>query len=176
MVNPDEQLHTVREEAGFKRPVSKGLYYRTKDVNDGNGNFIASCTEYTQPRTHRDSEIKLWVQKTQRSDQFVMSKLSVIMADMESKFKSPLHLETTPMFGWSYPEAQIATWMSYDSEIEKILLKKLITNACRTRIKSNRLFNWICQTITFRFLTRNGKTSLPMNSVTDTRGNPPSYP
>ena len=29
--------------------------------------------------------------------------------------------------------------MSYVTEIQKILLKKVITNACRTRIKSNRL-------------------------------------
>ena len=29
--------------------------------------------------------------------------------------------------------------MSYDTEIQKILLVKLITNACRTRIKSDRL-------------------------------------
>ena len=96
---------------------------------------------------------------------------SVIMAIMELKFKSPLHLETTPMFGWSCPEAQIATWMRYDTETQKSLLKKLITSTCRTRIKSKRPPNWKCQTITFRFLNGNGKTSLPMNAVTDTRGN-----
>ena len=33
------------------------------------------------------------------------------------------------MLGWSYPEAQLATWMSYDTELHKFLLKKLITNA-----------------------------------------------
>ena len=33
------------------------------------------------------------------------------------------------------------------------------------------IFNWKCQTITFRFMNGNGKTSVPMNSVTNTRGN-----
>ena len=50
-------------------------------------------------------------------------------------------------------------------------LKQLITNACRTGVKSNRLFNWNCLTNTFQFLNGYGKTSLPMNSVPDTRGN-----
>ena len=104
----------------------------------------------------------------QRSVQFVMSKSSVIMAGMELKLNSLVHLETTPLCGWSHPEDHIATWMSYDTEIQKILLKKLITNACTTRIKSTRLLYGKCQTITFRFLNGNGKTSWPMNSVTDT--------
>ena len=108
----------------------------------------------------------------QRSVQFVMSKSSVIMADIKSKFKSPLHLERTPMLGWSYPEAEIATWMSYDTEIQKHLLKKLlITYTRRTRIKKNLQFNWKCQTITFRILNGSGKTLLPMNPNTDTRSN-----
>ena len=93
---------------------------------------------------------------------------SVIMADMEIQ---PLHLQTTPMFVWSHPAAHTDTCTSYDTEIQKILVKELITNACRTRIMSKRLFNWKCQTITFRFMNGNGKTSWPMNSVTDTRGN-----
>ena len=29
------------------------------------------------------------------------------------------------MFGWSYPEAQIATWMSYDTRIQNILQETL---------------------------------------------------
>ena len=63
----DEQLRTVCEEARFTRTVSKGMYYRTgEDVNDGYGNLNASCREYTVPRTHRNSEIKLWIQKVYR--------------------------------------------------------------------------------------------------------------
>ena len=77
----------------------------------------------------------------QRSVQLVMSRSLVFMADMELNFISLLHLETPIKFGWSYPEAQIATWRSYDTEIQTILLKKLITKVCRTRVKSNRLFN-----------------------------------
>ena len=109
----------------------------------------------------------------QRSVQFVMSKSSVVMADMESKFKSPLHGDNNNV------------WMVISRGSNRFLdklryrdpeknLKKLLTNACRTRIKSNRLFNWKCQTITFRFLNECGKTSLPTSSVTDTRGNPRS--
>ena len=64
MMNPDEQLRTVCEEAGFLRTVSEGMCYRSgEDVNDGHGRFIASCREYTLSRTHRDPEIKLWIQK-----------------------------------------------------------------------------------------------------------------
>ena len=55
--------------------------------------------------------------KIQRSDQFLMSRSSVILKFiLDSRFKSPL----------SYPEAQIVTWMSYDTEIQKNILKKLM--------------------------------------------------
>ena len=49
------------------------------------------------------------------------------------------------MFGCSYPEAQIATRMSYDTGIQNILqetLEKLIVEACRKLMRSSRLFNW----------------------------------
>ena len=59
----------------------------------------------------------------QRSDQFLKSRLSIILTNMESKFRSPLHLEITLMFGWSYPEAQTAMWMSCDTRIQNILQK-----------------------------------------------------
>ena len=40
------------------------MYYRTgADVNDGYGIVIEACREYTLPRTHRNSEIKLRMQK-----------------------------------------------------------------------------------------------------------------
>ena len=48
------------------------------------------------------------------------------------------------MFGRSYPEAQIGTWMSYDTGIQNILqekLKKLIMEAGRKLMRNNRLFN-----------------------------------
>ena len=64
MMNLDEQFHTVREEAGSKRPVSKGMYYTQ---NRGRERWIWKfhriMHRYTRPRTHRDSEIKLWVTK-----------------------------------------------------------------------------------------------------------------
>ena len=32
-------------------------------MNDGFGNLTASCREYTLPRAHQDSVVKLWIQK-----------------------------------------------------------------------------------------------------------------
>ena len=63
-MTPEEQLRTLSGGAGFIRTVSKGMYYRIgDDVNDGFGNLIASCREYTLSRTHRDSDAKLWMYK-----------------------------------------------------------------------------------------------------------------
>ena len=40
------------------------MYYSTSDgTNDGFGNLMASCREYTLPRAHKDSVVKLWVQR-----------------------------------------------------------------------------------------------------------------
>ena len=76
MMNPDEQLCTSGEGAGFLRTVSKDMYYRTgEDVNDVYGNIIASCREYTLPRTHRDSDIKLWIQKLSEIGPFLDVKI-----------------------------------------------------------------------------------------------------
>ena len=64
MMNFDEKLRTVCEEAGFKRPVFKGMYLRTsEDVSDGFGNLIASCRECSQLRAHQDSVVKLWIHR-----------------------------------------------------------------------------------------------------------------
>ena len=88
------------------------------DVNDGFGILIASCREYSLGLIEI-LKSNFGYKMLQRSYQFVMSKSSVIMKFMVSRFKFPLHLETTPLFGWSYPEARIATWMSYDTETGK---------------------------------------------------------
>ena len=114
---------------------------------------------------------------TQRSDLFLRSTLSVILTLMELKFRSPLHLETTPMFGWSYPEAQIATWMSYDTRIQNILqetLKKPIMGACKKLMRNNRLLNrdlnafliWWPHSCSRKSSFGNGKTSLPLSTAT----------
>ena len=53
MMTREEQFRTVSEGTGFIRTVSKGMYYRTgEDENDGFGNFVTSCQEYTLSRTH----------------------------------------------------------------------------------------------------------------------------
>ena len=63
-MNPDEQLRTVFEQAGFITPVSKVMNYRTgADVNDGFGNLIATYREHTLSQTHQDSVVKLWIQR-----------------------------------------------------------------------------------------------------------------
>ena len=62
MLDLDEQFRTIYESAGFTRPVSVGMYYRTgDDVNDGFGNLTTLRREYTLLRVHRDSVVKLWI-------------------------------------------------------------------------------------------------------------------
>ena len=147
------------------------MCYRTvDDVNDA-----ASCREYTLPRAHRDSVVKLWMQKTQGSDQFLMPRLSVIKTNMESKNRFPLHLETTPMSGWSHAEARTATWMTYDTRIQNRLpkdLQKPDTERSKKFVQSDRLLNRDLNAVhlmtTFPFLKENGKTSITSSSTTPT--------
>ena len=64
MMTSQEQHHTVCEEAGFVRTVSKEMCYKTgEEVDDVHANFIASCREYTFSRSHPDSEAKRWIHK-----------------------------------------------------------------------------------------------------------------
>ena len=84
----------------------------------------------------------------------------------ESTFRSRQHLETKPMFGWSNPEAQIGTWMSFDTENQKIFLKKLLTNVCKIKRKSIPKVKG--QKHIFLFIKKFGSTCSSMNSVTDT--------
>ena len=101
-MNLDEQLRTVCEEAGFIRPVSEGMFNRTgADVNDGIGNLIASCREYTQPRAHQDSLDKLWIKRFSEIGLVRDVKIICHYGRHGIEFKSLLHLETTPLFGWS---------------------------------------------------------------------------
>ena len=68
----------------------------------------------------------------QRSDQFLKSRFSVTLTFMDSKCRSFLQFEITPMFGWSYPEAHLAALLIHDTRIQDILkeaLKNLITEA-----------------------------------------------
>ena len=90
-------------------------------MNDGYANFMASWRENTLSRAHQYSVVKLGYKSFQRSVHFVMPKSSVIMVDMELKFKSLPHVDTIPMVGWSYPTAQTFSWMGYDARIQNIL-------------------------------------------------------
>ena len=116
MMTSEEQLRTLCEEAGFVRTVSKGMCCKTgEEVDDGYVNCIASCRE------HFLGPIQILKQNfgctsTHRLVLFLMSKLSVNTKFMESSFRSTQQLETKPTSGWSYPEAEIVTWMSYDRE------------------------------------------------------------
>ena len=103
---------------------------------------------------------------------FFLSKLTVITTLMESRFGSLQHLKTKPKFGWSYPEAQIGTWMSYDKDNQSIFPKKLINNVCKTNIKSIPKVNSLKPV--FLFIKEFGKICPPMNSVADTSGKPKS--
>ena len=59
------------------------------------------------------------VTSTQRLVLFLVSKVSVITTFMESRFRSPQHLDRIPILGWSYPEAKIVTWMSATQRVRK---------------------------------------------------------
>ena len=120
MLDPDEQVRTIYESAGFIRPVFVGMYHKTgDDVNNGFGKLTASCRKKTLLRAHQDSVGRIWIHTYQEIGPVLKSRLSVVFTNMESKFRSPPHLEITPMFGWSYPEAQTATWMSYDGNMQE---------------------------------------------------------
>ena len=189
MLDPDKQVRAINESAGFIRPVSVGMYHRTgDDVNNGFGKLTASCREYTQPRAHQDSVVKVWIQKYQGMGQVLKSRLSVVFANMESKFRSLLHLEITPMFVWSYPEAQNATWMSYDTTIQNILqeaLKKPDVKTCKKLMQNSQPFNrdlnavhlttGLCDFESFLW-SWVLPLRLPLESGEDPLCNPPSHP
>ena len=64
LLDTDGQFRTIYESAGFIRLVYVGMYCRTSDdVNDGFGNLTASCREFSLPRAHQNSVVKLWIQK-----------------------------------------------------------------------------------------------------------------
>ena len=138
MMTSEEQLRTVSEEAGFIRTVSEGMYHRTgEDVNDGFGNLIAPCREYTFSRTHPDSEAKLEIYKYTEIGPVLDVKVICHNAYWMDVHIPSTSEDTTNVW---YPEAQTAAWMSYDTENQKIFLKKLLTNVCKIKIKSNRQF------------------------------------
>ena len=111
MMTPEEQLRTVSERAGFVRTVSKGMYYKTgEDVDDGFWGILLQHAESTLFLGHiQILEQNFGYTITQSLVLFLMSTLSVITTFMESRFRSPQHLETKQKFGWSYPAAQIVT-------------------------------------------------------------------
>ena len=164
--------HLQRFGAGFffKKTVCNGMYHRTgEDVNDGHGNFIASCTEYTLPRNHRDSEVKLWIQKFAqfrpvRDVKIIChsevhgleiqipstcgdsTNVWVVRYVNQLRYRDPEH---------SHEEADYECMQDTDQEQLTIQLES----------------QYVYPKITFRFMNENGKTSLPMNAVTYTRGN-----
>ena len=84
MLDPDEQVRAINESAGFIRPVFVGMYHRIgDDVNNGFWKLTLSCREYTQPRAHQDSVVKVWIQKNQGIGQVLKSRLSVVFTNME---------------------------------------------------------------------------------------------
>ena len=52
---------------------------------------------------------KLWIHKYTETGPVLHVKVSVNTTLMESRFGSLQQLEIKPMYGWSYPEAEIVT-------------------------------------------------------------------
>ena len=76
------------------------------------------------------------------------------------------------MLGLSYPEAQTATWMSYDTTIQDFLqkdLKKPFTETCKNLMQNNRLCNRDLTPVhlmtTFQLMKESVKTSLQMSTA-----------
>ena len=160
-MTPQEQLRTESERAGFVRTV----WMWTMDSG-----ILLHHTESTlYLRTVQILKQNFGYTSTQRLVLFLMSKFSVNTAFMESRFRSPQQLETKPMSGWSYPEAEIVTWMSYDTENQRIFLKKFFKNLCKNKRKS--IPKVKSQKTTFLFIKDFVRTCQPMNTVTDTAGN-----
>ena len=124
-------------------------------MNDGFGNLIASCREYTQSRIHRNCEVKLWIQKNTEIGPVRDAKIICHHGrpEIENQPPSPSGDHTNVWVVISRGQNRFVDELRYRDPY--FLLQKLLTNACRTRIKSNRLLNWICQTITFQFLNGN---------------------
>ena len=75
-------------------------------------------------------------QATRRLAQFLKSR-AVSLTFMESKFKSPAHLEIIPIPRWSNPEASTATWTSYDTTIQicsQIPFPTILVSVCRSSV------------------------------------------
>ena len=94
--------------------------------------------ESTHYLTRRDSEAKFWIFKYTEIGPVFDSRLPVIMTFMDSRFRSPPHLETTPKFGWSYPETQIADVVELRNR-ESQNLPEEVANVYQIKIKCNRL-------------------------------------
>ena len=92
---------------------------------------------------------------------------------MESRFRSLQHLKTKPKFGgWSYAEAQIDTWTSYDTENQKIFLKKLLNNGCK--IMKKNIPKVKGQKTVFLLIKEFRRICPPLSTITDTSGKPKS--
>ena len=110
----------------------------------------------------------------QKSNRFLKSRLSVILTNMESEIRFPLHLEITPMFGWSNPEAQSATWMStiqgsrtFSRKPRRSRFWRYARNSCRTTdypIEISMQSIWWPHSC---FWKKSGKTSLQMSTATN---------
>ena len=141
-----EYVHFRRKRTAITTALcARGWFFGKKLALDSRsrGKFLArtltkvrndDSRRATLHRKRKSMEKNFGFTSTQRLVQFLMS--SVIITYMESRFRSPLHLETTPKFGWSHPQAQTVTWMSCDTQIQKIFLKMLLTIVCKIKIKS----------------------------------------
>ena len=137
MMASEEQLHTVREEARFVRTVSKGMYYKTgEDVTMELGILLHHAESILYLGPVQILKRNFGSTSIQRLVLFLMSKSTVNATFMESRFRSPRQLKTKPMSGWSYPEAGIVTWVSYDKENQKVFLKMLSKNLRKNKRKS----------------------------------------
>ena len=115
------EAHPGRQETRETRTVSKGMYYKTgDDMDDRFGNFCC-----IMPRVHFISDPSYkYTEIGHVLDVNVICHHKVHGIDIQIASNN----WRQPKFGWSYPEAEIVTWMSYDTENQNIFLKMLFNN------------------------------------------------
>ena len=114
----------IFESAGFKRRVSGGIHHKTiHDVNDGFEGSTRACRECTFSRDDQNLKSNFGSKDTPQLVQFFKSRPHVVLTSTESKLRSLPLQETVQHAGLLHPEAQTATWSSYDTMIRIILQK-----------------------------------------------------
>ena len=141
-------------------------------MDDGFGNFIASCREYTFSRTHPDSEAKLWI--------FYYTE-TVLVLDVKVICHHNVHGIEIQVPSTSGDKTNVWFVMSRSSnrdvdelrQRESENLREEVAQEC-VHYQAKEYCKGKSQKTVFLFMKEFGRTCLPMNTSTDTSGKPKS--